>query len=57
MEQETQQEDYSIAEKRKIVKEKLALGQLEDESITVEVEEQSLLCLICFKVLEWNKWE
>lgn len=40
-EQETQQEDYSIAEKRKIVKEKLALGQLEDESITVEVEEQS----------------
>jgi ATP-dependent HslUV protease ATP-binding subunit HslU len=40
-ETETQQEDYSIAEKRKIVKEKLALGQLEDEIVTVEVEEQA----------------
>ncbi|MFL6560896.1 MAG: HslU--HslV peptidase ATPase subunit, partial [Bacillus sp. (in: firmicutes)] len=40
-ETETQQEDYSIAEKRKIVKEKLALGQLEDEIVTVEVEEQT----------------
>ena len=34
-------DDYSINEKRKIVKEKLALGQLEDEVVTVEVEEQS----------------
>jgi ATP-dependent HslUV protease ATP-binding subunit HslU len=40
-EPETQQEDYSISEKRKIVKEKLALGQLEEEIITVEVEEQA----------------
>lgn len=40
-EQDTQQEDYSLNEKRKIVKEKLALGQLEDEIITVEVEEQA----------------
>lgn len=40
-EQETPQEDYSITEKRKIIKEKLALGQLEDEIITVEVEEQA----------------
>ncbi|WP_312469309.1 HslU--HslV peptidase ATPase subunit [Neobacillus sp.] len=40
-EQETQQEDYSIHEKRKIVKEKLALGQLEEEIVTVEVEEQA----------------
>jgi ATP-dependent HslUV protease ATP-binding subunit HslU len=41
IESESQQEDYSIAEKRKIVKEKLALGQLEDEIITVELEEQT----------------
>ncbi|WP_462409259.1 HslU--HslV peptidase ATPase subunit [Neobacillus sp. Marseille-QA0830] len=40
-EQETPQEDYSVYEKRKIVKEKLALGQLEDEIVTVEVEEQT----------------
>jgi ATP-dependent HslUV protease ATP-binding subunit HslU len=40
-EQETHQEDYTIQEKRKIVKEKLALGQLEDEMVTVEVEEQT----------------
>ncbi|MEH7353110.1 HslU--HslV peptidase ATPase subunit [Neobacillus drentensis] len=40
-EPETQQEDYSIQEKRKIIKEKLALGQLEDEIVTVEVEEQT----------------
>ncbi|MED3563520.1 HslU--HslV peptidase ATPase subunit, partial [Bacillus xiapuensis] len=37
----TQADDYSINEKRKIVKEKLALGQLEDEMVTVEVEEQA----------------
>ncbi|MDN3014765.1 HslU--HslV peptidase ATPase subunit [Paenibacillus sp. BSR1-1] len=40
-EQENHQEDYSIQEKRKIVKEKLALGQLEEEIVTVEVEEQA----------------
>ena len=40
-EPETQQEDYSIQEKRKIIREKLALGQLEDEIVTVEVEEQT----------------
>jgi ATP-dependent HslUV protease ATP-binding subunit HslU len=40
-EQDTHQEDYSVTEKRKIVKERLALGQLEDEIITVEVEEQA----------------
>ncbi len=40
-EQETSQEDYSVHEKRKIVKEKLALGQLENEIVTVEVEEQT----------------
>ncbi|MGG3466659.1 HslU--HslV peptidase ATPase subunit [Neobacillus pocheonensis] len=40
-EQENHSEDYSIQEKRKIVKEKLALGQLEDEVVTVEVEEQA----------------
>src|SRR3954467_13156468 len=40
-EPETNQDDYSITEKRKIVKEKLALGQLEDEIVTVEVEEQA----------------
>lgn len=39
--QETYQEDYSVQEKRKIIKEKLALGQLEDEVVTVEVEEQA----------------
>jgi ATP-dependent HslUV protease ATP-binding subunit HslU len=40
-EPETHHEDYSINEKRKIVKEKLALGELEDEIITVEVEDQA----------------
>jgi ATP-dependent HslUV protease ATP-binding subunit HslU len=40
-EPETNQEDYSITEKRKIVKEKLSLGQLEDEIVTVEVDEQA----------------
>ncbi|MBI0578482.1 HslU--HslV peptidase ATPase subunit [Neobacillus cucumis] len=41
-EQESPQtDDYSINEKRKIVKEKLALGQLEDEIVSVEVEEQA----------------
>jgi ATP-dependent HslUV protease ATP-binding subunit HslU len=40
-EQDTHQEDYSVNENRKIVKEKLALGQLEDEIVTVEVEEQT----------------
>ena len=40
-ETEAPQEDYSLTEKRKIVKERLALGQLEDEVVTVEVEEQT----------------
>lgn len=40
-EQETQQEDYSVTEKRKVLKEKLALGELENEIITIEVEEQT----------------
>ncbi|WP_026585543.1 HslU--HslV peptidase ATPase subunit [Bacillus sp. J33] len=35
-----QAEDINLQEKRKIVKEKLALGELENEVITVEVEEQ-----------------
>ncbi|RBP95238.1 ATP-dependent HslUV protease ATP-binding subunit HslU [Cytobacillus firmus] len=35
-----QTEDFNLQEKRKIVKEKLALGELENEVITVEVEEQ-----------------
>jgi ATP-dependent HslUV protease ATP-binding subunit HslU len=39
--QDTHQEDYSITEKRKIVREKLALGQLEEEIVTVDVEEQT----------------
>ncbi|AIE59646.1 HslU--HslV peptidase ATPase subunit [Bacillus methanolicus] len=33
-------DDQSIQEKRRVIKEKLALGQLEDEIVTVEVEEQ-----------------
>jgi ATP-dependent HslUV protease ATP-binding subunit HslU len=40
-EQDTHQEDYSVTEKRKIVRERLALGQLEEEIVTVEVEEQT----------------
>ena len=40
-EEESAHEDYSIHEKRKIVKEQLALGQLENEIVTVEVEEQA----------------
>jgi ATP-dependent HslUV protease ATP-binding subunit HslU len=35
-----QTEDLNLQEKRKVVKEKLALGELENEVITVEVEEQ-----------------
>jgi ATP-dependent HslUV protease ATP-binding subunit HslU len=34
-------DDYSTHENRKIVKEKLGLGQLEEELVTVEVEEQT----------------
>ena len=34
------QEDINKQEKRKAVKEKLALGELENEFVTVEVEEQ-----------------
>ncbi|WML49288.1 HslU--HslV peptidase ATPase subunit [Neobacillus sp. PS3-34] len=33
-------DDYSVNEKRKIISEKLAMGQLEDEVVSVEVEEQ-----------------
>lgn len=41
-EQETSQtEDLGLYEKRKIIKQKLELGELEDEQITVEVEEQA----------------
>lgn len=41
-EQETNQtEDLGLYEKRKIIKQKLELGELEDELITVEVEEQA----------------
>jgi len=40
--QETNQtEDLGLYEKRKIIKQKLELGELEDELITVEVEEQA----------------
>ncbi|MBN8199582.1 HslU--HslV peptidase ATPase subunit [Bacillus sp. NTK034] len=35
-----QTEDLNLQEKRKIIKEKLTLGELENEVITVEVEEQ-----------------
>ncbi|WP_409294385.1 HslU--HslV peptidase ATPase subunit [Peribacillus sp. SCS-26] len=40
-EQETETEDYSIYEKRKAVEAKLAAGELENEMVTVEVEEQA----------------
>lgn len=41
-EQESSQtEDLGLYEKRKIIKQKLELGELEDELITVEVEEQA----------------
>lgn len=35
------EDDYTVDQKRKAIKEKLALGQLEDEMVTVEVEEQT----------------
>ncbi|GAA0331756.1 HslU--HslV peptidase ATPase subunit [Bacillus carboniphilus] len=38
--QQQSNEDYNLLERRKIVKEKLALGELENEVVTVEVEEQ-----------------
>ncbi|HYK74595.1 MAG TPA: HslU--HslV peptidase ATPase subunit [Pseudoneobacillus sp.] len=37
----TTTEDYDINEKRRSIKEKLALGELENEQVTVEVEEQT----------------
>ncbi|WP_442599490.1 HslU--HslV peptidase ATPase subunit [Neobacillus sp. D3-1R] len=37
----TASEDFDINEKRRSIKEKLALGQLENETVTVEVEEQT----------------
>lgn len=41
-EQESSQtEDLGLYEKRKVIKQKLELGELEDELITVEVEEQA----------------
>jgi ATP-dependent HslUV protease ATP-binding subunit HslU len=40
-EQEPQQEDYTATEKRKVLKERLALGELENEIVTIEVEEQT----------------
>ncbi|MCU9593101.1 HslU--HslV peptidase ATPase subunit [Caldibacillus thermolactis] len=36
-----EEEDVSKAEKRRIVREKLAAGELEDEIVTIEVEEQA----------------
>ena len=38
--QQSGNEDYNLVERRKIVKEKLDLGELENEMVTVEVEEQ-----------------
>ncbi|WP_275421796.1 HslU--HslV peptidase ATPase subunit [Fervidibacillus halotolerans] len=39
--QETEQEDESISTKRKIIKEKLEKGELENEMVTIEIEEQA----------------
>ncbi len=39
-EEETNSEDVSLQQKRKIIAEKLAAGELENEVITIEVEEQ-----------------
>ncbi|MGF2615640.1 HslU--HslV peptidase ATPase subunit [Rossellomorea vietnamensis] len=39
-EDEEQKEETSIHEKRRVISEKLALGELEEEVITVEIEEQ-----------------
>lgn len=36
----TEQEDLNKAEKRKLIREQLASGELENESITIEIEEQ-----------------
>ena len=38
-----QTDDLNKQEKRKVVKEKLALGELENEIVTVEVEEQAAI--------------
>ncbi|MGJ7910679.1 HslU--HslV peptidase ATPase subunit [Neobacillus sp. LXY-1] len=40
-EPEVQDVDYSVKEKRQMVKEQLAKGELEDQVVTIEVEEQS----------------
>ena len=39
-EEETNSEDVSLQQKRKVIAEKLAAGELENEVITIEVEEQ-----------------
>ena len=52
--EEEQAEDASMKEKRKIIEEKLANGELEQEIVTVESSNH--LCLICFKVLVWSRW-
>ncbi|MFT9598878.1 HslU--HslV peptidase ATPase subunit [Mesobacillus sp.] len=39
--EQNQSEDLGLFEKRKVIKEKLAKGELEDELVTVEVEEQT----------------
>ena len=55
-EQENSQVETDIADKRKQISKLLALGELEDKTIQVEIEETPLPCLICCKVREWNKW-
>lgn len=41
-EQETDSaEEYTVQQKRKVIREKLAMGELENEVVTVEVEEQT----------------
>ncbi|MEH7108054.1 HslU--HslV peptidase ATPase subunit [Bacillus sp. JJ1764] len=40
-EPEVQEVDYSVKEKRQMVKEQLAKGELEEQVVTIEVEEQS----------------
>ncbi|WP_102262187.1 HslU--HslV peptidase ATPase subunit [Mesobacillus jeotgali] len=39
--EQNQSEDLGVFEKRKVIKEKLSKGELEDELVTVEVEEQT----------------
>lgn len=50
-------EEVELESTRKRIAHQLAMGELEDHYVTIEVEEAAdLPCLICFKARVWSKW-